>query len=425
MILNKLKQVWKAQDLRNNILFVFSMLIIFRIVAHIPLPGVDRTAIGNLFNDNQVLGMINLFSGGGIKNFSIMALGIAPYITASIIMQLLTMVVPKLEEISKDGESGHHKINQYTRWLAVPLAILQSIALITLLKNSASDLMTEMSLLDHATAVIVMTAGTLFLMWLGEIITERKVGNGISLIIFAGILAGLPGTLKNTIAVFDTQQVFNLIFFALIAIITIVAVIYITGGQRNLPISYARVLRGKRMSGGIDTHLPLKVNQAGVIPIIFAISLVLFPTIIAQFFLKARSEFLVKIAEFVIVLFRNQLFYAVFYFLLVVAFTYFYTAIVFQPDKVAENLQKQGGFIPGIRPGKTTSDYISYVSSRIMLAGALFLGSIAILPLIVQQITGLTTLVIGGTSLLIIVSVILETVRQIDSQLTMRDYEEL
>ncbi|MBI4281354.1 preprotein translocase subunit SecY [Candidatus Uhrbacteria bacterium] len=422
---DKLTRIWKLSDLRWGILYVIGMLVIFRIVAHIPVPGIDTTALAKFFRSNQILGLLNVFSGGSIERFSLVALGVGPYITSSIIFQLLAMIIPSLEELSKEGEYGQQKINQYTRWLTVPLALLQSYGLLTLLRRSSALILPNITPFQTVTILIAMTAGTIFLMWLGELISERKLGNGVSLIIFAGIVSGLPSAIQQTLLSFDSAQLTSLIAFVVIAIVTVVGVVVITEAQRNVPVSYARRVRGMRTYGGVDTHLPLRVNMAGVIPIIFAISIILFPPLVAQFFLNARTAFIGRLAQFTITLFQNQLFYGIAYFVLVVGFTYFYTAVIFHPDRIAENLQKQGGFIPGIRPGKPTAEYLGYTLNRILLIGALFLGAIAVLPLAVQQLTHLQTLVIGGTSLLIVVSVVIETVNQINSQLTMREYEGL
>lgn len=421
----KITRIWKLRDLRWGILYVIGMLVIFRIVAHIPVPGIDTTALAKFFRSNQILGLLNVFSGGSIERFSLVALGVGPYITSSIIFQLLAMIIPSLEELSKEGEYGQQKINQYTRWLTVPLALLQSYGLLTLLRRSSSLILPNITVLQTLTILVTMTAGTVFLMWIGELISERKLGNGVSLIIFAGIVSDLPSAIQRTLLSFDATQLTSLIAFVAIALVTVIGVVVITEAQRNVPVSYARRVRGMRTYGGVDTHLPLRVNMAGVIPIIFAISIILFPPLVAQFFLNARTAFIAHFAQFTITLFQNQLFYGIAYFVLVVGFTYFYTAVIFHPDRIAENLQKQGGFIPGIRPGKPTAEYLGYTLNRILLIGALFLGAIAVLPLAVQQLTHLQTLVIGGTSLLIVVSVVIETVNQINSQLTMREYEGL
>jgi preprotein translocase subunit SecY len=421
---NKLIRIFKDKELRKKILFVLGLLVVFRIAAHIPVPGVDAVALRNFFADNEILGLLNIFSGGGLANFSIVALGVGPYITASIIFQLLTMIVPSLEEMSKEGESGQKKINQYTRLLTVPLAVVQGYSMIKILQQSARGIIGQISSIDYITTVIILTAGTVFLMWLGELISEKKIGNGISLIIFAGIVSGIPGAVQRTVVTFDPTQVVNLVVFMAIAVLTVAGVVYITDGQRNIPVSYAKRVRGIRMYGGFDSHLPLKVNQAGMIPIIFAISLILFPPLIAQLATRANSSLIVSASEFVIRLFQNQLFYGILYFILVVGFTYFYTAVIFHPHQIAENLQKQGGFVPGMRPGPQTANYLGQVSTRIMLAGALSLGLVAVLPLIVGPVTGVSSMVISGASLLIVVSVVIETVKQIESQLEMRNYDE-
>lgn len=416
-------KIWRTPEIRNSVLFIIAMLVIFRVLAHIPIPGIDVESLQRFFRSNQILGLLNVFSGGTIENFSVVALGVAPYVTASIILQLLTMVIPKLEELSKEGESGQQKINQYTRYLTVPLAFIQSFSIITLLKQSGQGIIGNLGLFDTVMIVATLTAGSVFLMWIGEIISERKMGNGISLLIFAGIVASFPSFLQQALVSFDRDQLPNWILFGGMALITVLGVVVITEGQRNIPVSYARAIRGGRAIGGVQTHLPLRVNMAGVIPIIFAVAIVLFPPLVAQFLVQAKSLTLARVAQGVIDLFQNQLFYGIFYFALVVGFTYFYTYVVFKPEQISENLQKQGAFVPGIRPGRPTSDFLSTVVGRILLAGALFLGIIAVLPLGAQQITGSQNLIIGGTSLLIVVSVVIETVRQIQSQLTMREYE--
>jgi preprotein translocase subunit SecY len=429
--ISKVLQLWKVKDIRNKILYILGLLLIFRIAAHIPVPGVDVDNLKNFFNSNQVLGLLNMFSGGALENFSVVMLGLGPYITASIIFQLLVMIIPRLQEMQKDGESGRAKINQYQRLFAVPLAALQGYSTITILQRTGGSavgaatqgIIGELSIFQWISAIVMITAGSMFLMWLGELITEKGIGNGISILIFAGIIAALPRSIQQTFAVFDPSQIFTYIAFIIIAIITIAGVVIITEGQRNIPVSYARRIRGNKVYGGVNTHLPLRVNQAGVIPIIFAISIVLIPPVIAQYFVGSDTAWLANFAQWVINIFNNQLFYGAAYFTFVVAFTYFYTAVIFHPDQISENLQKQGGFIPGIRPGKPTTEYLGYVSNRILLTGALFLGSIAVLPFIIQAATGIQSLIIGGTSLLIVVSVVLETVKQVESKLVMRDYE--
>ncbi len=422
-MIDQLKQVWYAKEVRNNILFVLALLVVFRLAAHIPLPGVDVAELRRLFSSNQILGLLNLLSGGGISSFSVMALGVGPYITSSIIFQLLTMLVPSLEELSKEGEYGQQKINQYTRILTVPLALFQSYGLIALLRRSSRPIFGILSPFQLITIIITMTAGCLFLMWLGEIISERKIGNGISVIIFVGIVVSLPKALQQTVATFDMSQIFNLGVLVVLGLLTIAGIVIITQAQRNVQVTYARQMRGTHMIGGTNTYLPIRVNQAGMIPIIFAISMILFPPLLAQFFLHAKSAALATAAGWIINAFQNQLFYGVLYFVLVFAFTYFYTSIIFRPDQISENLQKQGGFIPGIRPGVPTAQYLQQVSNRIMLAGAASLGLIAVLPLITQKWLGIQTLVIGGAGLLIVVGVVIEIANQIQAQLMMRQYE--
>ncbi|MFH1171311.1 MAG: preprotein translocase subunit SecY [bacterium] len=433
---NPFVQLWKIPDLRKKILFVLALLVVVRIAAHVPVPGVATQGLKEFFGSNQILGLLNIFSGGALQNFSVIMLGLGPYITASIIFQLLGYIIPSLEELQKEGEQGQQKINQWTRLLTVPLALLQAYATIILLSKTGSklfgagatagtgNLIGNLTPFQLIAAMVTITAGSMFLMWLGELITEKKIGNGISLLIFAGIVAQIPMSAQQYIATFDQTKILSTILFAAIGIITIVAVVFITEGQRNIPVSYARRIRGNRVYGGVNTHLPMRVNQAGVIPIIFAISLVVFPSLIAQFLVRTSIGWLANASQVVINLFNNQIFYGAFYFVLVVAFTYFYTYVIFHPDQIAENLQKQGGFIPGIRPGPPTAQYLSRISNRILLTGSIFLGVIAVLPVTLQGVAG-KSFVIGGTSLLIVVSVVIETVKQIESQLVMRDYENL
>ncbi len=422
---NFLKKIWKNKELRNNLFIIAGILVVFRILAHIPIPGADLEALRNFFNRNQIFGLLNIFSGGAMSQFSVVTLGVAPYINASIIIQLLTVVVPQLEALQKEGERGQFKINQYTRYLTVPLAFVESYGFIILLSKSSTGqpIISNLSAFFILGAMITMTAGSVFLMWLGEIISEKNIGNGISLIIFTGIIAKIPSVVQQTFAFLDPGKILTVIAFAAAAAVIIFAIVIITEGQRNIPVMYARRVRGTKMYGSSSTYLPLRVTQAGVVPIIFAMSLMLFPGIIAKFLLQAKSSLVVNGARFVETLFNNQVFFSSFYFILVVAFTYFYTSIIFKPDQVAENIQKQGGFIPGLRPGRQTAEYLEKVVLRITLPGAMFLGVIAILPFIMQQLTGVQTLVIGGTGLLIVVSVAIELVKQIEAQLIMKNYE--
>lgn len=423
----KLLVAFRLPDLRRKFLAVLGILIVFRVAAVIPVPGVPPESLQNLFQGNQLFGLLDIFSGGGLSNLSVMMLGVSPYITASIVMQLLTMIVPRLEEMQKEeGEAGRRKINQWTRLLTVPLAALQAFGFINLLQRGVLAQNTagiSFSPWELIVTIITVTAGTVFLMWLGELITEQGIGNGISLIIFVGIISRLPQVLAQTISTFTADQTLTYIAFLAVFVVVIAGVVIVTEGQRSIPVSYAKRVRGNRMFGGVSTHLPLRVNQAGVIPIIFALSIMLFPGVIANFLIGVRSASVARAAQAVVNLFQDQWFYGITYFVLVVVFTYFYTSVTFDPHNIAENIQKQGGFIPGIRPGKQTSQFLKYVINRITLTGALFLGLIAVLPLIVQGVTGFTTLTIGGTALLIVVSVVLETMKQIESQLTIREYE--
>lgn len=424
-MLKTIRQIWKTPELRNSVIFVLAMLVLFRVAAHIPVPGVDPTNLRAFFAQNQILGLANVFSGGALQNFSVVALGVGPYITASIIFQLLAMIIPRLEEMQKEGEAGQQRINQYTRLATVPLAFLQAYSMIALLKQSQQPIIGDLSALDYAGILTTMTAGTMLLMWIGELISERKIGNGISIMIFAGIVAGLPTAVQQAILTFDQSQIVNLIGYAAIGILTVAGVVFITEGQRNIPVVYAKRMRGTKLYGGAETYLPLRANMAGVIPIIFAVSIILFPSMVAQLFVHAKTPWVAAAAQKTIMLLQDQMIYGVSFFLLVFIFTYFYTAVVFHPERVAENLQKQGGYVPGIRPGRPTAEYLMKTVNRIIPAGAFFLAAIAVLPLVVQNVTGSASLVIGGTSILIVVSVVIEIVKQFNAQLTMREYENL
>lgn len=419
---DKITQIFKIKELRNKIFFILALLIVFRLAANVPIPGIDQARLKLFFQNNEFFGLLNLFSGRGLSSISIVMLGVGPYITASIIMQLLTMIFPKLEQIYKEeGEAGRQKFNQWTRWLTVPLAAMQSFGMMALLKSQ--NILKTTNAFDIISIIIIATAGTIFLMWLGELITEKGIGNGVSLIIFAGIVASLPTSVMKIFSTWDPSQLFTYIIFLVIIIAAIAAVVFMTEGQRNIPVAYAKRIRGNRMYGGTSTHLPLRINQAGVIPIIFAISIMLFPGMIANFLSTAANPIVAGSAKAVGAFFQNKFFYGSIYFILVVAFTYFYTAVVFDPNKISESLQKQGGYVPGIRPGKNTAEYLYKIMNRITLSGALFLGLIAVLPFIVQSFTNIGSVSIGGTGLLIVVSVVIETMKQIEAQLVMRDYE--
>ncbi len=422
--MNTLAKIWQYKDLRNKVLTVAGLLVITRIIAHIPLPGVDLAQLQNFFNQNQIFGLLNMFSGGTMSSFSIALMGVGPYITSSIVFQLLTMIVPKFEELQKEGESGRNKINQWTRLLTVPLAIVQGYSMLFLLRSQG--IIPTWTIYQLILMLVSITAGTLVLMWIGEIITEKGIGNGLSLIISVGILAKLPSSIRNTaslISVADTAKIVEMIFFVLIALGIVGVIVLITEGQRNIPVSYARKSRGQNSYSSLNTFLPIKVNTAGVIPIIFAMSLMIIPGVLGKFLESAKSASIAHLATSTVNLFTNNFFYASLYFVMVVAFTYFYTSVVFKPDQIAENLQKQGGFIPGIRPGSETIHFLGNIIVRITLTSSIFLGVIAVLPYIMQAVTNINTLVIGGTGILIVVSVVIETMNQMQAQLTMHTYE--
>jgi preprotein translocase subunit SecY len=422
-MLKKVVRIFKDKELRAKIVYVAVMLVIFRILSHIPIPIVDYERLSDFFKGNQLFGFLSLFTGGGMSNFSLVMLGVGPYITASIIMQLLTMIFPSVKEMYQEsGEEGRQKFNQYTRYATVPLAALQGFGMITLLKSQG--IVTSVDTFSMVTAVSIIVAGTVLLMWIGELISEKKIGNGISLIIFAGIVSGIPTVATQTISTIEGKTV-EVVTMLILSLVVVVGVVIITEAQRNIPVSYARRIRGSKTYGGVSTFLPLRVNSAGMIPIIFAMSLILFPGIIASFLVANPNPTIASGAILVRDLFQDQIFYGALYFILVFLFTYFYTSIVFDPKNVADNLQKHGGFVPGIRPGTSTAEYLGKVLSRITFVGATFLGLIAVLPFIAQAMTNVTTMAIGGASVLIVVGVVLDSIRQIDSQLTMREYDEI
>jgi preprotein translocase subunit SecY len=419
-----LLNAFRAPDIRRRILFVLGILIVFRALAHVPVPGADPEALKGFFEDNALFGLLDLFSGGGLSRFSVVGLGVNPYINASIIMQLMTGVIPALQALQREGEYGRNKINQYTRYLSVPLAVLQSYGFLALL-NSSGVLTTDFNLASFATLtqIITLTAGSVLLMWLGELITEKGIGNGISFIIFAGIVSRIPG---GIIRFLETPNWIQAVVFVAFAVTAVAAIVFITEGQRRIPVQYASRVRGRRMYQGGTTFLPLRVNQAGVIPIIFAVSILLFPAQIAGYFTSSDVEVVANVANFIVNTFgpQNPVIYGGLYFLLTVGFTYFYTAFTFKPDETAEQLRKNGGFIPGIRPGRPTQDYLARVVNRITVAGALFLGTIAVMPFVISIFfPGSSALSLGGTSLLIAVSVVVETMKQLEAQLLMRSYE--
>jgi len=421
--MQKLLLIWKIPEIRTKVLFIIAMLAIFRVAAAIPISGVDPERLSQFFSQNQLFGLLNIFTGGTLENMSLAMLGVAPYITATIILQLLTMIFPRLKQMYyEEGEQGRQRFNQYGRLLTVPLAALQGFGFMRLLQSQ--DVLPSLGLFPLLANVAVVTAGSLFLMWLGELISEKKLGNGVSLIIFAGIVAVVPPTLVRTFQTWDPSKLPTLIAFAVISVIVIASVCLINEAQRRVPVAYAKRVRGNKLYGGVSTHLPIRVNSAGVIPIIFALSILLFPGMVASFFMATDIAWLANTANKVQNFFSGTSWsYAVMYFLLVFGFTYFYTAIVFDPKEVSRNIQRAGGFIPGIRPGDPTAQFLGRVINRVTLIGAVFLALIAVLPQVVQQTMNLATLTIGGTAVLIVVSVVLETARQFDAQLSMREYE--
>lgn len=421
-VLRFLKSSITSAEVRKKLIFTACIFVVFRLFAFIPVSGVDIVSLKRLFAENQLLSLLNIFSGGTLANFSVMALGLNPYINASIILQLLTMVFPKLEELSKEGEQGREKINQYTRYLTVPLACIQGMGMYALLRNQ--NIIGNLSPINLIAFILTMAAGTMFLVWLGELITKHGVGNGISLIIFAGIVGQIPISFGQTFSTLSDQDLFHIGVFLIMGIGVISSIVFITEATRKITIYYARRVRGNKTYGGQATHLPLRLNQAGVIPIIFAVSLVLTPSLIANFFLGSQNQNLANLALDINAWFNpDGPFYNVLYFLLVVGFTYFYTAVVFNPKKISEEIQKQGGFIPGIRPGAQTASYLAYVLNRTTLVGGIFLATVAIFPSIARMLTGVQTLLLGGTGILIVVSVVLETIKSIEAQLVTRNYD--
>lgn len=421
-ILDIFRNSIRSKEVRKKIIFTAFLFLVFRIFAHIPVAGVNLNALKTLFAHNQFLGLLDVFSGGTLANFSVMALGLNPYINSSIILQLLTIVFPKLEALSKEGEQGRQKINQYTRMLTIPLAILQAFGMYALLRSQG--IITLLSPIGLISFVLTMTAGTMLLVWLGELISARGVGNGISLIIFAGIVGRIPVVFGQTTSTANASNFLNLITFLVMGFLVIASIVVINEATRQITVYYAKRVRGNKTYGGQSTHLPLRVNQAGVIPIIFAVSLVLIPSLVANYLMASKNAMLHNIASSLTIWFNpGGLFYNFLYFILVVGFTFFYTAVIFNPKKIAEEIQKYGGFIPGIRPGASTASYLNYILTRITLAGAVFLGIIAVFPTIARLITNVQNLILGGTGILIVVSVVLETIKSIEAQLVMRNYE--
>lgn len=419
--IHKLKVIITDTTIRNRVLFVLGALVVFRALAAIPIPGVDQAVLAQFFANNQFLGLLNIFSGGGLANLSIVMLGVGPFITASIIMQLMTVMSPQVKSLyTEEGEAGRAKFTQYTRMLTLPLAILQAFGFLSLLESQG--VIGDLSTFAFATNIVLVVAGSMLLMWIGEMVTEFGIGNGVSIIIFAGIVATLPTTASQLLFGFNTSQLPLFVGFAFVAALVMYAVVIMTEAERPVPITYAKQSRGGQTYGGTSTYLPLRINQAGVIPIIFALSVLLFPQMLVNILASFNISGIDRVSEALLAFFNNQPLYALIYFALVVLFTFFYTAVTFDPNNVARNLQRNGAFVPGIRPGGQTAEYLGTVVTRLTLVGALFLGAVAVLPLAMQMATGVTALAIGGTALLIVVTVVLDLIRRLDAQVSMREY---
>lgn len=413
--------VFKIPDIRNKILFTLFIILVFRVLTHVTIPGVNLDAVRAFINNNQFLGLFDLFSGGGLQNFSIVILGLAPYINASIIIQLLTTVVPSMEELQKEGEYGREKLNQYTKLLTLPIGLVQSFGFYALLKNQVG-IIPELSTIDMMIVILSMLAGTFILMWIGDLLTEKGLGNGISLLIFVGIISALPQSAVRFYELLRPETFLNAIIFGAALIGVTGAIVYLNEAVKNIPVEYGR----RVASGGsiVNSSLPLKVNQVGVIPVIFASSVVLVPSFLGSYLLTQSFTWSPDVGNFLVTNFQaNSLLYNILMFILVIAFSYFYTSLQFNPNKIADDVKKRGGFIPGIRPGKNTSDYLKVILNRITLGGGIFLGLISILPFIVHKTIGFDAFSLGGTSLLIVVSVILETIRKAESLIVSKKYD--
>lgn len=420
-LVHKFKLIFGDRVLRGRIFFTLFVLVVFRFMSVIPIPGIDTLRLEQFISGNDFFGLLNIFSGGGLSNLSIIMLGVSPYITASIIMQLLMVMFPKLKNLyQEEGEMGRKKFAQYSRLLSVPLAFIQSFAFIRLLQSQA--ILQPLPVFELVTNLVVIAAGSMLLMWLGELISEFGVGNGLSLIIFAGIVSVLPSSIGRLLFAFDPSQLPAYIGFLVATLLVIWGVVVITEAERPIPVTYAKQVRGNKVYGGVSTYLPLRVNQAGVIPIIFALSILLFPQMIFRFLANVANPAIQKISDFSVALLSNQTFYGVAYFFLVFIFTYFYTAITFDPDSLSKNLQRSGAFIPGVRPGVSTAAHISRILLRLTMVGALFLGVVAVLPIVVGSFTGINAVSVGGTGLLIVVSVIIDLIKKIDTQVSAREY---
>lgn len=418
-----LLSIWKSKDLRGRIFFTLGVLILIRFIAHIPLPGIDKSQLANFLtqSQNQVLGVLSLFTGGSLSKLSIDLMGVGPYITASIVVQLLSKAIPAWDALNKEGSAGREKLNQYTRYLAVPMAFIQGYGTLAILRSQ--NVLTTLTTLDIVKMLVVISATTIFVMWLGELISERGIGNGISMIIALGIIAGLPQQITNTATTLQGGNYFNIFLVIALLLASLVVIVVVNDAERKIPITYAR--RAVGAGSSVDSYLPIRVNTAGVVPIIFALSFLTFPAVIARFLATAKSAAVVNFANKVTAFISNQTIYGVLYFLLVLIFTFFYTYFVFQPEEIAENLQNQGSFVPGVRPGSETVSFLKYTIVRLTVIGAIFLAVIAILPLIIQNVINVTTLTLGGTSILIVVSVVIETSRQLNSLIIMHRYDSI
>ncbi len=417
----KTKLLFEDSLMRKRIYFVFFSLFLFRVMSVIPIPGIDTSRLADFFAQNQFLGLISVFTGGGLSSLSIVMLGVGPYITGSIIMQLLTIVFPKLKAMyQEEGDAGRKKFAQYSRMLTIPLALLQGFSFLTLL--SRQGVIPQLLGSEMILNLIIITAGSMLLMWIGELISEYGVGSGVSLLIFAGIVASLPQQLGQLLVSFQPQDIPVYLAFLVASVLVILGVVVVTEAERPIPVTYAKRVRGNKIYGGMSTYLPIRINQAGVIPIIFALSILLFPQMLFNFFASSTNSIISQVASVGNSILSNQWVYGIAYFVLIFLFTYFYTAVTFDPDQMANNLQKNGAFIPGVRPGQSTSEYVAKILTRLTLLGAVFLGVIAVLPLIMKALTGIQALAIGGTALLIVVSVVLDLVKKLDAQVTAREY---
>jgi preprotein translocase subunit SecY len=419
-IIENIKRAFYTPEIRKKVIYTAFILIIYRILANIPTPGINTSALSNLFSQNQFLGLLNVFSGGTFANFAIIAIGLTPFITSSVIIQLLTSVVPRLEELQQEGERGRRVIVQMTRLLTVPLAVVQSLSVFFLLKSQ--NIITATDILSLLTLFTTLTAGSMLLMWLGENLTEDGVGQGISLLIACNVLSALPHSIIQT-AQSQSIDFITVLVIVVLFIVLIGGIVFINEAVRNIPLNYTKRIRGNQIQGGTSNFLPMKVNTAGVMPAIFAISMIVFPLTVARFLTNASNVHLQAIANNVVGFLNNQTYYAAIYFVLVFIFTYFYAFIVFNPEKVSQDLQKQGGFIPGIRPGERTADYLSKILGRITFIGAIFLGVVVTLPIIMQNATNITTLSVGGTGLIIVIGVVLQIISQLKSYMVTRSYE--